>query len=130
MHFCEGKSVNTITLEQIEAKIKDESYLVLPDGRSTLCILTMENGFTVKGLSACVDRANFDINAGRKVAREDAVRQIWMLEGYLLTEQIYRGHATQRPVNETADKFTAYGLMGGNEFVSGYGINRNITGAS
>ena len=43
---------NRVTREGIEAKIVDKQYLVLPDGRSTLCILTLENGFTVKGFSA------------------------------------------------------------------------------
>jgi hypothetical protein len=80
---------NKVTLEGIQAKIKGEVYLVLPDGKSTLCILTLENGYTIKGISACVDAANFDINIGRKIAFEDAIRQIWPLEGYLLAEKMY-----------------------------------------
>ncbi len=79
-----------VTLEGIKAKIKGETYLVLPDGRSTLCILDLENGYSVKGLAACVDAAEFDRDIGRKFAFEDAVRQIWPLEGYLLAEQIFR----------------------------------------
>lgn len=80
---------NTVTLEQIQSKIKGEVYLVLPDGRSTLCMLTMENGYTVKGLSACVDAANFNMDIGRKIAFEDAMKQIWPLEGYLLAERMH-----------------------------------------
>jgi hypothetical protein len=79
-----------VTLEQIESKIKGETYLVLPDGKSTLCILDLENGFSIKGLSACVDPKEFNLELGRKYAREEAVRQIWPLEGYLLAEQIYQ----------------------------------------
>jgi hypothetical protein len=79
-----------VNLEGIEAKIKGETYLVLPDGRSTLCILELENGYTIIGLSACVDPAEFDLNFGRKYAFEDAVKQIWPLEGYLLAEEIFR----------------------------------------
>jgi hypothetical protein len=78
-----------VTLEGIKAKIKGETYLVLPDGKSTLCILDLENGYTIKGLSACVDAAEFDLNLGRKYAFEDAIRQIWPLEGYLLAEKIH-----------------------------------------
>ena len=77
-----------VTIEQIESKIKGETYLVLPDGRTTLCTLTLENGYTIQGMSACVDIANFDLHLGRKYAREDAVRQIWPLEGYLLAEKL------------------------------------------
>lgn len=78
-----------VTLEQIKSKIKGEAYLVLPDGRTTLCILDLENGFTIKGLSACVDPTEFDLNIGRKFAFEEAIRQIWALEGYLLAEKMY-----------------------------------------
>ena len=80
---------NKVTLEGIQAKIKSEVYLVLPDGKSTLCILTLENGYTIKGISACVDAANFDMNIGRKIAYEDAIRQIWPLEGYLLAQRLH-----------------------------------------
>jgi Phage protein (N4 Gp49/phage Sf6 gene 66) family len=71
-----------VTLEGIKAKI-------LPDGRTTLCILDLENGYTIKGLSACVDPAEFDLNLGRKYAFDDAFKQIWALEGYLLAEKMY-----------------------------------------
>lgn len=77
-----------VTIEQIESKIKGEIYLVLPDGKSTLCILDLENGYTIKGLSACVDPQEFSLELGRKYAREEAVRQIWPLEGYLLAEKM------------------------------------------
>lgn len=82
-------NANKVTLEGIHAKIKDECYLVLPDGRTTVCILTMENGYTVQGLSACVDAANFDINLGRKYAHQDAINKIWPLEGYLLAQRMH-----------------------------------------
>lgn len=85
--------MNKVTIESIQAKIKNEVYLVLPDGKSTLCMLTLENGYTIKGLSACVDAANFDMNIGRKIAYEDAIRQIWPLEGYLLAEKLYWDNA-------------------------------------
>ena len=79
-----------VTLEGIKAKIKGETYLVLPDGRTTLCILDLENGYTIKGLSACVDPAEFDLNLGRKYAFENAIEQIWPLEGYLLAETMFQ----------------------------------------
>lgn len=81
--------MNKVTLEGIKAKIKAECYIVLPDGRTTVCMLSMENGYTIKGLSACVDAANFDIDLGRKYAHEDAMRQIWPLEGYLLAQRLH-----------------------------------------
>jgi len=80
---------NKVTLESIVQKIVGEMYIVLPDGRTTVCMLTLKNGYTIKGLSACVDAANFDMNLGRKYAFEDAIRQIWPLEGYLLAERLF-----------------------------------------
>jgi len=49
----------------------------------------MENGFTVQGMSACVDAANFDLKIGRHWAREEATRKIWPLEGYLLKQRMH-----------------------------------------
>ena len=91
---------NTVTLEDIESKIKGDAYLVLPDGKSTLCILTLENGYTIKGVSACVDAANFDFLVGRKIAREDAIRQIWPLEGYLLAQALYEAEKLYKEANK------------------------------
>ena len=47
------------------------------------------NGFTITGRSACVDPNYFDIELGRKYAREDASNQLWLLEGYLLQNKIH-----------------------------------------
>jgi hypothetical protein len=80
---------NKVTLEGIKSKIKAECYIVLPDGRTTICQLTLQNGYSVNGTSACVDASNFDISMGRKIAFDDALRQIWPLEGYLLAERLF-----------------------------------------
>ena len=91
-----------VTLEGIKAKIKGETYLVLPDGRTTLCQLTLENGYTINGFSACVDESEFDRDLGRKYAFESAVSQIWPLEGYLLAEKMYWDQA--KPVASNPPK--------------------------
>lgn len=96
--------MNKVTLEGIKAKITAECYLVLPDGRTTVCMLSMQNGYTIKGLSACVDAANFDIDLGRKYAYEDAIRQIWPLEGYLLAQRMHEGKV---PATDTSWTVTA-----------------------
>ena len=93
-----------VTLERIESKIKGETYLVLPDGRTTLCILALENGYTIKGTSACVDPKEFNMELGRKFAREDAVRQIWPLEGYLLAERMLEDKQIGEIVDSAFDK--------------------------
>lgn len=57
-------------------------------GLLSICILEMRNGFTVIGKSAPASAANFNAELGRKLAYEDAIRQLWPLEGYALREQL------------------------------------------
>ena len=54
----------------------------------TVCIIVMKNGFTVIGKSAPASPENFDAEKGATFAREDAIRQIWPLEGYALREKL------------------------------------------
>lgn len=54
----------------------------------TICVLTLKNGFTVVGKSACASPENYDAELGAKIAREDARKQIWALEGYLLRSKL------------------------------------------
>jgi hypothetical protein len=95
---------NKVTLEGIKSKIRAECYIVLPDGRTTICQLTLQNGYTINGTSACVDPAEFDRDAGRKYAFESAVSKIWPLEGYLLADRLYWGRAV--PVATNPPKVT------------------------
>jgi hypothetical protein len=55
----------------------------------TFCVLTLRNGFTVTGESACASPENFDAEVGRKVARANAVNKIWPLMGYELRSRLH-----------------------------------------
>lgn len=78
-----------LEIADIKAKIADLDYHVFPNTTVTVCLMTLQNGFTVIGESACVDPNNFDAEVGQHWAYEDALRKIWKLEGYLLKEQHY-----------------------------------------
>lgn len=80
----------SIDKQYIESRIKDVDYLVMKDGRTTICTITMANGYTVNGYSACVDIKNFDEALGRKYGYENAFEKLWPLEGYLLAERLHR----------------------------------------
>lgn len=54
----------------------------------TICVLVLANGYTVVGKSACASPENYNEEVGRRVSREDAVRQIWALEGYALRSKL------------------------------------------
>ena len=61
---------------------------LLPLKLLTFCVFVLKNGFTVTGESACASPENFDAEIGRKIARENAVNKVWMLEGYLLKQKL------------------------------------------
>lgn len=75
-----------VTLESMEAKIVYEEYKT--HDLLTICILRMQNGFYVVGESAPASAANFDAELGRQFARENAIRQLWKLEGYALRDRL------------------------------------------
>lgn len=79
-----------VTLNDIMSKIKGVTYTLLPNGRTTVCQLTLENSYTVEGQSACVDIANYNQALGEKYAYEDAIENCWELEGYLLAERRFQ----------------------------------------
>jgi hypothetical protein len=54
----------------------------------SICILVLYNGFTIIGKSAPASAANFNADLGKKLAREDAVRQCWPLMGFALRDRL------------------------------------------
>lgn len=86
-----------ITIADIHNKIKAATYTLLSDGRTTICQLMLENGYTVIGTSACVSAENYNQAIGEKFAFEDAVNAIWPLEGYLLREKLHRASSSGNP---------------------------------
>lgn len=84
-----GLTAPRITLEHIERLQKVGQYHRFPGTTVIICCITLENGFTVTGESACASPENFNEEIGRKVALQDAVRKIWALEGYLLRQKLH-----------------------------------------
>lgn len=78
-----------VTYEDLKAKVAAEEYFTAgPEDLLTICVITMQNGFTVVGESACASAANFDPNVGCQFAFEAALRKAWAFEGYLLRERL------------------------------------------
>lgn len=59
-------------------------------GFLTFCALVLRNGFTVHGVSACASPENFNTEIGRRIARENAEREIWPLLGFRLRDELIR----------------------------------------
>lgn len=66
----------------------EEEYVAI-GLKTVVCVLTLENGFEIVGSASCIDPKNFDFEFGQGIARQDAVNQVWKLEGYLLQQDRY-----------------------------------------
>ena len=84
-----GLTAARVTPQRLEQVITSEQYHVFTNTTFTSCLLTLENGYTVLGESACASPENFDAALGRKIARSNAVNKIWQLEGYLLKQKLH-----------------------------------------
>lgn len=84
-----GLNAPRLNPELIDSRIQEEAYYVFPGTTVTVCCLTLRNGFNAVGKSACVSSENFNEEIGRVIAREDARKKIWELEGYALAERLY-----------------------------------------
>ncbi|HEJ1634710.1 Gp49 family protein [Pseudomonas aeruginosa] len=86
---AKGLNAPRLTPDLIDAAIVNAAYHIFPGTTVTVCCLTLRNGFTVIGESACASPANFDEELGRKIARDNARNKIWQLEGYLLRQRLH-----------------------------------------
>ena len=77
-----------VTPDRLEEVIVSEQYHVFPKSTFTACLLTLQNGYTVLGESACASPENFNADLGQKIARDNAKNKIWALEGYLLRQEL------------------------------------------
>lgn len=78
-----------VTEEYMRSRIDSVEFTTLPE-TTTICQITLDNGYSTLGKSACVDPTNFDAEIGRKIAHDDAFNQLWPLFGFLLSEARYQ----------------------------------------
>ena len=90
-----GASNYRVTPALIDSLIVSEVYHVYPGTTFTTCLLTLRNGFTVSGESACADPANFNEQIGKDIALRNAKDKIWALEGYLLRQRMHEQEQRQ-----------------------------------
>ena len=75
---------------KLKASIKAVDFMVHPGSCLTICVITMLNGYTVTGESACADPKMFDAEIGQKFAFAAAERKVWPLLGYALREELFK----------------------------------------
>jgi Phage protein (N4 Gp49/phage Sf6 gene 66) family len=83
-----GLTAERVTPERVDEVIVSTDFYVFPGTTLTVCCLTLANGFTVIGESACASPENFNAELGKRIARDNARQKIWALEGYALRERL------------------------------------------
>lgn len=86
-----GLTAPRVTPEALDAEINHEQFHVFDGSCLTVCCLTLKNGFTVTGESACASSENFDAEIGRKIAKSNAREKLWPLLGFRLKDALYAG---------------------------------------
>lgn len=83
-----GLTAKRITPDMLDAEIVKEQFHVFEGSCLTVCCLTLSNGFTVTGESACASPENFDAELGQKIAKANAREKIWPLLGFRLRDEL------------------------------------------
>lgn len=78
-----------LDIEDIKGKIQNIEYLKMGK-KTTVCLITLQNGFEIVGSSACVCPENFRYEIGAETAYENALNNLWQVEGYMLQEEFYQ----------------------------------------
>lgn len=81
-YFTAAQGVDMADPEMTDEKMPEALKLM------TFCVLVLKNGFTVHGVSACASPENFIPDVGMRIAKENAVREIWPLMGYELRSKL------------------------------------------
>jgi hypothetical protein len=81
-----------VTKEYIESRIKLTEF-TKQFGTVTLCGIKLDNGYSVRDESACVNPANYNQEIGERIAYDNAFQKLWALFGFVLAENQYQAKA-------------------------------------
>lgn len=98
-----NRPARTVTEQSIKDRIVSREFL-RPESDSTLtiCVVTLVNGFQFVGHSACAIKENFNQELGEKIAFDNAFRQVWSHEGYLLRQETWESETPEHNPGEQA----------------------------
>jgi len=88
-------SASPVTRTMIDAKIAKVRYAEPESSVVSVCVITMQNGYYVTGVGTSAR----GVDAARMSAYQNAYRQLWPLEHYLLCER----RATELRASEPDD---------------------------
>lgn len=120
---ADAKGAVFVNESKLKASIAKVDFIVHPGSQLTICVVTMVNGYTVTGESACADPKMFNEEIGQKFAFAAAERKIWPLLGYALKDELYKAGAGStfqdrvrvelRDLTDKIEKLSAF--VGGHE---------------
>lgn len=90
---ADAKGAVFVNESKLKASIAKVDFMVHPGSQLTICVVTLLNGYTVTGESACADPKMFNEEIGQKFAFAAAERKIWPMLGYALKEELYKAGA-------------------------------------
>jgi hypothetical protein len=75
-----------VTKEYIESRIENSVFNRLHP-TVTICSIYLDNGYSVRGESACVNPENYNQEIGERIAYDNAFDKLWALFGFLLADK-------------------------------------------
>lgn len=82
--------MNTVTQEEVNRNMQDVLVRTVEEfGKPTTYVtVRMENGFTLRESTTCVDPSNYDENIGKEVCLKRIEVKFWFLLGYTLQSKL------------------------------------------
>lgn len=78
-----------VSLDGMKKQVVSVEYLYpasIP--HMTIAVVVLKNGYALQGMSAPADPANFDEALGREYAYENAMKELWPLEAYVMRDYL------------------------------------------
>lgn len=85
-----------LTLEKIKSLVVKTEFQRFGE-TTTVCAAHLASGFVVIGVSGCLNPADFDEQKGREIAEQDAINQLWKLQGYHVKVQYAESEQANDP---------------------------------
>lgn len=78
----------------IKSRIRRTHYSKL-GVKTSVCTITLDNGFEVIGTSSCINPADYDAKMGAESSYENAFEKLWELFGFVQHEIEYMNQAVK-----------------------------------
>ena len=79
----------SVTPEEVKNAIKKEEFVKLGK-KITVCHLTLQDGHELIGMSGVVDPSKYNPEIGERIAKENALNEVWRHMGSILQDRLTR----------------------------------------